>query len=133
MVPLIVEPVVRNDAAGSGLYGASRGNRKHRGVDYLCRPGGLVFSPVAGVVSKLGYPYGDDLTWRYVQITDDHGNRHRVFYCLPLVNSGEMVLAGEVIGEAQDISTRYPGQGMQPHIHYELINEDGDYVNPEHF
>jgi murein DD-endopeptidase MepM/ murein hydrolase activator NlpD len=82
-------------------------------------------------VTKLGYPYGDDLQWRYVQITDASGFNHRTFYVEPLVRVGQRVEEDEPIGEAQDISQRYPAQGMKPHVHYEIKSGDGEYLNPE--
>ena len=126
-----MQPVIRSDEAGDGHFQAPRGNRLHNGVDYLCEPGTFVFSPVSGVVSKLGYPYSDDLQWRYVQITDDHGEKHRLFYAQPLVKMDQFVTVGEVVGEAQNIAERYPGQGMLAHIHYERIGTDGSFKHPE--
>lgn len=82
-------------------------------------------------MSKLGYPYADDHSWRYVEITDDHGNRHRLFYCLPAVRVDQIVQEGDIVGEAQDISDRYPSSGMTAHVHYEVISQYGEYLNPE--
>ena len=45
------------DPQGCGHYGASRGTRKHNGVDVLREPGITLYSPVVGVVTKLGYTY----------------------------------------------------------------------------
>ena len=131
MRKLIVQPLIRSDSAGDGAFGASRGMRTHNGVDYLCEPGKFTFSPVDGVVSKLGYCYTNDPKWRYVEVKDDRDNRHRLFYSLPLVSLDEMVTTGQIIGENQDISERYPGQGMRAHIHYEIIDVTGQYMNPE--
>lgn len=136
MIPKFILPcVVRSDSAGDGHYGASRGSRVHTGVDYVCSPDSPVYSPVDGEVTKLGYPYGDDLTWRYVQITDRTGHRHRLFYVNPLVAVGEQVSKGEEIGEAQNISLRYPNhqKPMTPHVHYEIITPDNEFTNPEEF
>lgn len=129
----MAEKVIRSDSAGDGRFGARRGSRTHRGVDYVCKPGELVYSPVSGVVSKLGFPYGDDLRWRYVEIRDDDKNRHRLFYCRPAVVKHQIVSKGEVVAEADDVTERYPNQGMTPHIHYELIDSMGEYIDPEEF
>ena len=131
MRPRIVAPLIRSDEAGDGHFGAHRGDRTHKGIDYLCDPRCFVYSPVEGIVSKLGYPYSDDLSWRYVEITDDRRNRNRLFYVLPCVRLDQIVSEGEIIGEAQDISERYPGQGMTAHVHLEIIGPDGEYINPE--
>ena len=119
------------DPAGSGEYGASRGSRTHNGIDYTCVPGCEVLSPVDGVISKLGYPYADDLTWRYVQITDSDGLMHRLFYVEPNVGIGQKISLNMAIGIAQDITLRYPDKGMQPHIHLEVKDQAGDYIDPE--
>lgn len=123
---------VRNDPAGQGHYGASRGSRKHRGIDYVCdvELGWPVLSPCDGKVTKVGYPYADDLSWRYVQVTDAGGRDHRVFYIDPLVAVGDRVQRGDDLGTPQDITQRYPGQGMTPHVHYE-IKQGSEYLDPE--
>jgi hypothetical protein len=74
-----------------------------------------VLSPVEGEVTKLGYPYNGDLQWRYVEVTDHRGWKHRLFYCHPTVTVGDTVLVDGVVGYAQDITQRYPDQGMLPH------------------
>jgi len=124
---------VRHDAAGSGEYGAPRGKRTHVGVDYHCQPGMEVLSPVRGKFTKYGYCYGDDLQWRYVQITDEGGNHHRLFYTEEILPMGALVEKGQPVALAQDISKRYPGRGMLPHVHYEIMNCKGEHINPENF
>lgn len=118
------------DSAGDGAFGASRGDRTHNGIDYSCSPGTGILAPCDGVVTKLGYPYGDDLSYRYVQVTDTDGLDHRVFYIEPQVRLNQNVIEGtSQIGEAQDICARYPDQGMANHCHYEV--KDGDeYLDP---
>jgi len=118
------------DPHGSGEYGAPRGSRLHVGIDFECAPGTQIQSPVHGHVTKIGYPYADDLAYRYVQITDATGHNHRVFYIQPLVEIGAKVSTGDTIGSSQDLTARYPG--ITPHCHYE-IKKDGIYTNPEVF
>lgn len=115
------------DGHGCGHYGARRGTRTHKGIDLVCRPLEPVFSPIAGTVTKVGYPYGDDLSYRYVEISD-HGYAFRVFYVEPQVEQGQQVSKGSVIGEAQDLRTRY--QGITPHVHLEIKNSDGEFIDP---
>ena len=125
----LITPKRGTDNWGSGEFGAPRGDRKHRGIDYAALPGSLVLSPVTGTVTKLGYPYSDDLEFRYVQITSEDGADHRVFYVDPNVKVGDRVFQGRsVIGEAQDLTGRYPG--ITPHVHYE-IKLNGSYIDPE--
>lgn len=127
----ILSPVIRSDSAGDGHFGARRsGGRKHNGIDYLCTPGGFVFAPVDGVVTKLGFPYGDDLSWRYIEIRADDGLYHRLFYVKPLVQVDEIVTAGQIVAEAQDVSKRYPDQGMLAHVHYEIKDKHNNYIDP---
>ncbi len=121
---------LRSDPAGDGRYLAPRGSRTHRGVDFECMPGQVLVGGVSGTVTKHGYCYSDDLTWRYVQVTDFDGVRHRFFYVEPLVPVGEVVGADTAIGVAQDITGRYPDQGMLPHVHYEVKSKFGSYLNP---
>ncbi|MDX1341254.1 MAG: M23 family metallopeptidase [Reinekea sp.] len=122
------------DDWGNGEFGASRGDRQHNGIDYACYPGTPIYSKVYGSVTKLGYPYGDDLSYRYVQITDNEGLKHRFFYVQPDVKVGDRVTPQTVIGTAQDIAGRYaqPDKVMKNHIHYEIKN-GSRFIDPEVF
>lgn len=124
------------DSYGSGSFGASRGKtRKHVGIDYNCSPGSLIFAPLPGKVTKLGYPYADDLSFRYVEVTTDEGIRSRVFYIYPLVELGDIVSTDSVIGRSQDLTKRYPADGshkeaISNHCHWECKDKQGNYHNP---
>ena len=115
------------DTQGCGHYGASRGTRKHNGVDVLREPGITLYSPVAGVVTKLGYTYSDDLSFRYVEVTSA-GYRFRFFYVYPAVELGDSIKAGALIGTTQDLTARYAGIGN--HFHLEIKSPDGAFVDP---
>lgn len=115
------------DPQGSGAFGAPRRDHTHHGIDYACEPGSAVFSPVIGVVTKLGYPYAHDLSFRYVEVTTEDGLRHRVFYVFPTVMIGETVGQDSVIGFSQ----RLPYRGMTQHVHYEVMDIEGKYIDPE--
>jgi len=133
-IPLltITTPTRGNDTWGSGDFGASRAGRLHMGIDYAAMPGSILQSPVTGVVTKLGYCYGDDLSYRYVQVTTHDGARHRFFYIEPDVVLNSQVQEGYELGEVQDVTRRYQvPKGMKPHIHYEIIDKDKLYVSPE--
>lgn len=129
------------DAWGFGHYLAPRGNgREHNGQDFLCYPGTVITSHVDGQVTKIGYPYSDDTEYRYVQISDADGNRHRVFYVDPWLEVGDMVYAYQTpVGESQNISERYPatkGRGpMGNHVHYEVMHPylDEVFFDPNDF
>ena len=132
MLPL-KDAVIRSDALGSGLYGASRGERTHKGIDYVCEKGQEVYSPCDGVVTRWGWCYtpkkGEE-DWRYIQVTDKEGSRHRIFYVDPLAVVHKVVKEGEIIAHCKDISERYDAR-MTPHVHYEVISDGGEYINPE--
>lgn len=143
--PLFINPV-RSDPAGDGGFQAPRGSYNHTGIDYQCIPGAIVCSPVAGQVTKIGYAYGsgygdwDPSTgegdpYRYVEITSGNGrHHHRLLYVDPTVAQGAIVVRGTQIGIAQDVTQRYPGQGMLPHVHYEVYLDErklDNYVNPD--
>jgi len=116
-----------SDKWGQGHFGAPRGSRTHHGIDFHVPHGTEILSPVAGLVTKIGYPYGDDLSFRYIQITSGDLD-HRIFYVKPILMVGYHVKEGEVIGLSQDLEERYPE--ITPHIHYE-IKIGGKYINPE--
>ena len=118
-----------SDKWGMGHFGAPRGNHTHHGQDYKCPADAHVQAPCSGRVTKLGYAYPDDLSFRYVEITANDGKRHRIFYILPKVFDSSIVREGDVIGYAQDLEQRYPG--ITQHVHYEIIDIDGNYIDPE--
>lgn len=127
----IKTPERGKDSWGNGMFGAPRGTRLHMGVDFAAWPESILLSPVKGKVTKHGYPYGDDLSYRYIQIVDRNGWRHRFFYVEPLADLGTSVKVGDEIGIVQDITHRYRiPKGMVPHIHYEIIDVDGLYIDP---
>ena len=109
------------DAFGSGDFLARRdgGARKHHGVDYIAAVGQSVRAPISGEVSRLGYAYGGDGGYRVIEIANSE-TKHtaRVLYVAPSVQVGDVVVAGQEIGVAQDLSKRYPG--ITNHVHVEL-------------
>lgn len=123
-------PTRGDDPHGSGYYGAPRGDHKHRGIDLACWPGSEVESVSAGTVTKLGYCYADDLSFRYVEITSPFGYVSRYLYVEPSLDAGVGVMPGDVIGAAQDLRPRY--EGITPHIHFE-VREDGSIIPPEQY
>lgn len=136
MIKAIIEIQLRkrhSDKWGAGHFNAPRGNRSHSGIDYLCEPGAVIMSPCDGEVTKLGYPYGDDLSFRYVEITDRHHARHRLFYVEPSLSVGDHIAEGDHVGEAQDLTKRYDTPEKGPilnHIHYEIM-VGKSHVDPE--
>lgn len=114
------------DVHGDGSFGAPRGNRTHRGVDFAAYPGSVLLSPVEGVVTKLGYPYSGNYILRYVEVTSQNDMRHRFFYVDPQVTLGSEITEGTPLGVVQEL----PYRGITQHVHYEIKLRSGSYIDP---
>lgn len=119
------------DAWGSGEFGAPRGDRTHKGVDFACYPDTLIYPIHVGRVSKLGYPYSDDLNFRYVEITDERGFRCRYFYIDPSVDEDQHVGLYTVLGKSQKLGERY--ESITEHVHIEVYRPNGGLLNPDEY
>jgi murein DD-endopeptidase MepM/ murein hydrolase activator NlpD len=127
----VLPPTRNRDKHGAGYYGASRGKRTHVGVDFKLEPEADVCAFRRGTVTKLGYAYGDDLSFRYIEIKDNRDFYSRYFYVEPCVSVGDEIDLGACIGHSQSLLQRYPG--ITPHLHYEVFRSEGGgkaYVNP---
>lgn len=131
----LIAPLRKRDAFGCGHFGASRGKNSkgdkitHKGIDHACIPDSKVLSPVRGEVTKLGYPYADDLSFRYVQITTKEGYNVRVFYVSPLVKVGNYITEDTIIGTSQKLGDRYPK--ITEHVHLEIKDLQGKFIDPK--
>lgn len=126
----LTEMVIRGcDSQGCGHFGASRGTRKHNGIDLVCIPGTKVQSLVTGRVSKIGYPYAghDKRKIRYVQVTCGDYD-FRVFYVNPMVEVGQLVNTDSILGFSQTLDVFYPD--ITEHVHLEIKDKNGSYVDP---
>ena len=56
------------DKWGSGHYGAKRGTRLHNGIDIVADYGSDVVSPIDGTVTRISYPYSNDLAYKGIFI-----------------------------------------------------------------
>jgi len=138
---MFIKPFLRGiDPLGSGAYRASRGGRKHNGIDLCVAPLQGVYSHVDGEVTKLGWPYGtgnkskkDILKskLRYVQVTDKTGLNHRFFYVKPMVTLGDPIDVGDLLGSCEDLKAIW--FLMKNHVHYEVKNKAGSYLDPNKF
>jgi peptidoglycan LD-endopeptidase LytH len=118
------------DAFGSGHFGASRdgGKREHEGVDYVIAPGAVVHAPISGEVARLGYAYRGEGGYRVVEIVNSETKvKARVLYVAPSVEVGDVVVAGQEIGTAQDLNARYPG--ITNHVHVELRDRQQQLID----
>lgn len=132
----LIAPQRKQDKHGSGAYGARRGKRLHKGVDFAAWPGSVVLSGVRGEVSKIGFPYPPEDAMkghlRYVEILTPKNYRVRYFYVKPTVSVGQTIVFNNRLGTVQnlfDIYDRY----MTPHVHLEVINPAGENINPLEF
>ena len=135
---ILIKPPLRTvDNWGQGYYGAPRGSRKHKGIDFAAFPGSEILAEKYGRVSKLGYPYDDDddndgkPDFNYVEIRDPLGNKCRYFYVLPSVKVGDMIASGQAIGTVQDLESKY--EGITPHVHIEVKDKDGKFFDPSEY
>jgi murein DD-endopeptidase MepM/ murein hydrolase activator NlpD len=128
---VLIHPPIRSDPAGDGHYGAPRGDRKHTGIDFAVAPGSEILAPENGIMCRYGYAYSSDLTWRIVDLRGAGGQLYRFFYCVQAdFSSGDRIEQGDVIAVAQDITQRYPGRGMKPHVHVEVLDQNERHLNP---
>jgi len=136
--------MLRKDKAGSGEFKSPRGRRLHAGQDYRCTPGQWVFAPFSGILTRGLYVYPEDYVWKGLEISDSmrKGLVCKLFYVEVLDHKiGTMVVKGEKVGRAQDITLKYPDQGMTPHVHMQIevkrshLYEKGKkvYINPNCF
>lgn len=128
----VIMPIRGQDNWGSGGFGDSRSDKEgvkytHPGVDYCCAPNSKVLAVKGGRVTKLGYTYGDDLSFRYVEVTDASGLRARYFYVEPSVEEGEIIYHGQILGHSQKLGERYPE--ITEHVHFEVIDGD-NFIDP---
>lgn len=117
------------DVWGNGRYGASRGDKRHKGSDFICLPGDEVYAPTKAMVERIAYPYAEPykniMYSGLLLIANDY--TIKMFYFEPLKSVLKTTVEeGQLIGHAQAISKRYPK--MIDHIHLQI-----DSINPEIF
>lgn len=126
-----IAPERQTDEHGSGAFGAARIGHTHKGIDYACSPGSILLSPVAGVVTRLGWPYSPDDQFkghfRLVEIKTPLGYLVRCLYVLPCVKAGSEISKGQKLGAIQDLTTVY--EGITPHVHID-VKINGMYIDP---
>ncbi|MBV1928414.1 MAG: M23 family metallopeptidase [Gammaproteobacteria bacterium] len=118
------------DRHGAGHFHAKRGDHKHQGIDIVIHGGEAVCSLQNGEVTRLGYCYNAKIKgnenrghFRLIEITDDNHNRWRYLYTSPLVDVGDIVERGQVIGAAQGLDEAFPG--IIDHYHFEIMPPGG--------
>ena len=119
------------DKWGSGAFGAPRGDHMHQGIDFESPKGFILESPIAGKITKLGHPYADDLSFRYIELTSGDDYKHRFFYLVPSVSLGDSVLEGDVLGAVDFLGFRYPD--ITNHFHYEIKSPMNSTIDPDEY
>lgn len=98
--------------------------RFHKGVDLRAPKGTSVFSPLDGKIVYAGYQRGFGnfiIIKHYNGYMTRFGHLSKIF-----VNKDDKVVRGSKIAE-----TGATGLCSAPHLHFEVINEKGEYINPE--
>lgn len=115
------------DPMGCGSFGASRGSRKHKGIDIVAKPGETIFSPITGNVNRYPIPYAGDNRYSGIEI-ENATYRVMIFYMKTTLPIGSVVLAGQPIGTAQDLTLKH-GSSMTNHVHLEVY-KNGVLIDP---
>jgi len=115
------------DVWGCGNFGASRTHGSHNGVDIILKPGESFKSPVSGQAFRVAKPYADHPEYSGLALQDNDGNIWKFFYINP-IPTPSWVSKGQSLGTGQDLGKLYPG--ITPHVHVEVKNVQGNYINP---
>lgn len=112
---------IRNDASGSGYFGAKRRRGLHKGLDFEGKVGQRIAAPISGLVSRMSRPYKDSPKYAGILLCGE-SMWIKLWYFTPLKSViGKDVLQGEDIGVMQDIRKRYPREkDMLPHVHLQV-------------
>jgi murein DD-endopeptidase MepM/ murein hydrolase activator NlpD len=136
---------VRSDAAGDGQFGAKRGERFHLGVDFEAEAGQGVVAPVDSQYRRfVRRVYATDALYTGMEL-ETQEFLLTFFYVSPSIDHQTSVKAGQLIGLAQDINSKW-GDPMINHVHFQLAikpygaiikggvwNTKVIYINPLHF
>ncbi len=119
--------IVRNDAHGSGDFGAKRRNgRTHSGIDMLAPVGTPVYAAKSGIAFRGEVPTGYG---KYIMIYQPDGYQTYYGHLSDWVaKSTEHVRRGELIGYVGKTGNA-ASLSMQPHLHFE-IRKDGEPQDP---
>jgi len=128
--PIISGPgqiVVRNDAHGSGEFGAKRRNgRSHSGIDMLAPVGTPVYAAKSGIAFRGEVPTGYG---KYMMIYHPDGYQTYYGHLSGWVSpSTKHVRRGELIGYVGKTGNA-SSKSMQSHLHFE-IRLDGEPQDP---
>jgi murein DD-endopeptidase MepM/ murein hydrolase activator NlpD len=122
---------MRNDSAGGGSFGASRGNRQHKGIDIIAEEGQNFFAPFDGFLTRTYNVYKSGLNYKGIEIKNESGLKVKIMYVNPDYSLiGKNVKKGAKLGTAANIKNRYTNSPtMQNHLHIEKW-ENGTPTDP---
>lgn len=134
---ILINPPVRHDNWGNGLFGSDRtrgeNHYRHEGYDLWSPPGSLLIAPFGGVYERLGRVYREPEKQEYtlMQIRIDPQTIAKIMYIEPLIDIGDaLFLFSTPVGKVQKVSKHHPG--MKDHLHFE-IHVEGVPVDPKQF
>ena len=119
--------IVRNDTQGEGHFGASRGSRKHNGLDLLCLPGLPIYATDVLHFVRFARPYADKAINGGLWENPD-GAKVKIFYCNP-VTTVKTFFPGDIIAYCDNVA-RFYNNKMMPHVHVQLYNEKNEIIDP---
>ncbi len=117
---------MRNDQKGKGHFKASRGSKKHNGIDLLVEKNQFVKAPFNGEITRIFTVYANDSKYKGFEIVGSAENSNmkiKIMYANPILNNGSFFYGGDNIGIAQSISEKY-GSEMKDHLHIEVYKND---------
>lgn len=122
------------DAYGCGHFGASRGTRKHNGIDFKVHENEAIKAPFDCTILRYGYPYANDVTQQLIEIKGlgiYSEYTAKIMYIKPVHPFGTNIPKGDTLCTAGNIASKH-GNAMTNHVHFELY-KNGVLINPEPF
>ena len=120
------------DVFGCGHFGAPRGSKDHKGIDFKTSKSERIRAPFDCTVVRYGFPYENDKSQELIEIkglNQYSDYTAKVMYIKPTLPVGATVNKGATLCLAGNISEKF-GASMTPHVHFELY-KNGKLVNPE--
>ncbi|XP_027704820.1 leukocyte cell-derived chemotaxin-2-like [Vombatus ursinus] len=115
------------DKYGCGNFGASRGQRKHTGVDVTCKDGSVVYAPFDGTIVRQAKPYKtNNAINNGVEITAT-GYCVKIFYIKPIELKGP-IKKGDKLGILLPMQKVYPGITSHLHIQNCDLSDPTSYL-----
>ncbi|XP_067312644.1 leukocyte cell-derived chemotaxin-2-like [Pseudorasbora parva] len=105
---------------GCGNYGASRGSRKHMGLDIVCADGDTVYAPFDVKLNGKAAPYKKNNAINDGINLSGEGLCFKLFYVKPDRYSGTLK-KGAKLGTLLPMQSVYPG--ITSHVHVQMCDK----------